>query len=87
MSTVCCKVVFAKQFYLKGNLRSIHVFSLEIILLKKEVLVLKINKMLKYDLLNHKEPFFIKQKGLCGLCHEQMANNEKSRFALYTANK
>lgn len=77
LPTVCCKVVPAKHFYLKENFRSIHAFSPEIVSLEKKLLAMKISKMSKYDLLNHKERLFIKQKGLCGLCHEQIGDNEE----------
>lgn len=80
LPTVCCKVVPAKHFYLKENFRSIHAFSLEIVSLEKKLLAMKIGKMPKYDLLSHKERLFIKQKGLCGLCHEQISDNEETHL-------
>lgn len=80
LPTVCCKVVPAKHSYLKENFRCIHAFSSEIDLLKKKLLTIKIGKMPKYDLLNHKEKLFIKQKGLCVLCHEQIGDNEETHL-------
>lgn len=80
LPTVCCKVVPAKHFYLKENFRSIHAFSPEIVLLEKKVLTMKIGKMPKYDFLNYKERLFIKQRGLCGLCHEQISDNEETHL-------
>ena len=78
LPTVCCKVVPAKHFHLKENLRSIHAFSPEIVTLEKKLLAMKIGKMPKYDLLNYKERLFIKQKGSCGLCYKQIGDNEET---------
>jgi hypothetical protein len=52
---VCCKVVAAKHFYFKENLRLIHAFSPKIAFLEKKLLAMKIGKMSKYDLLNYKD--------------------------------
>ena len=64
LPTVCYKVVSAKHFYLKNDLRSIYAFSSEIVSLEKKWLAMKIGKMSAHGLLQHKKKLLIKQKGL-----------------------